>query len=168
VAKGLELKGIQVRPAPEKAGVEPQVDVAITVANSTQSTTYQLMAEPLDIHYEASTRTLFLSLSEPEQNPLEGWDVHGRPLAFVTLEYGETKVLHVSIPTLIKKIIPNGMETKLECTDISAIEHIACTIAHSERAFYPVSSETTNQMHDRLRAWGKKVSKTLDITLSKN
>lgn len=150
---------------PAVPGIEAEssgefIDLEISVKNTSDSDRYAI-SSLRKLKYSPSSKTLSVELNEPEKDTRI---ISPRlPPKMTVIPTGGTKVIHISVPTIIHEIQPSdtlGMSVKT--IDISKLEHVHVTIASSDKEFTRDPSITSDLRIKSLREWGRMTKKKFD------
>jgi hypothetical protein len=162
MAEQLEIVDIRIgTPRPSQfTATEQRLDLAIDVRNNSKNTLHAISSVRA-LNYDPATQTLYVGLSEPELGP------EIKPSNFImphtiTLPPGETTTLNVSVPLVIRKIVPStqlGLGT--ETLDVSGLRNVQAEISFAPTPFYPKPDDAPESISRELRSWGEKTQKKL-------
>jgi hypothetical protein len=160
----LEITDIQISPPwvdtipePERDEHSSWIDIVVSVSNRTDDNLY-VNASLRSLTYDQIARTLNLNLYEREP-PTEYRPLRFREPNQITLEPHQSSAIKITVPLVMRQIIPGDDKIRFEQIDLANLEQVAIAISYDRTPFFPTATKSVpDQMRD-LNAWGKMTRK---------
>ena len=145
----------------ERGNQQPWTDVAITMRNRSKSEAVHVVSKVTQLTYDSGTRMLVLGMIVPR---------FGLGLRRITpptarLEPGESIVVHVAVPLVIRRLVEGGVKRSIESIDASGMEHVTCRVAWGNSPLSELWVPAADDMERRLATWEKSIEKSFERSL---
>lgn len=148
----------QTEPDLEHGKRENWYTLSISATNTSANTTYHVISDIRHLSYDAPSRTLNVQLAE-ELTPMDLGTAHVELILprLKKVSPGETVILEVFVPEVIKRLVPSPetLGQNIEQIDILGVENVRCTISYNDTPLERLPAETRIDVLKRYTAWSR-------------